>query len=115
MCSQEHYFITTPLLQNQLMFIIDRVKVRILNINAKTKAKQSVSNINPQPHVLCSQEGVEVRVARIFNTFGSRMHMNDGRVVSNFILQALQGEPLTVCVFSFPSNISSLTMEALKE
>ncbi|TRY53762.1 hypothetical protein DNTS_013352 [Danionella cerebrum] len=40
-------------------------------------------------------EGVEVRVARIFNTFGSRMHMNDGRVVSNFILQALQGEPLT--------------------
>ena len=44
------------------------------------------------------QEGVEVRVARIFNTFGSRMHMNDGRVVSNFILQALQGEPLTVCL-----------------
>lgn len=47
------------------------------------------------------QEGVEVRVARIFNTFGSRMHMNDGRVVSNFILQALQGEPLTVRMFSF--------------
>uniref|UniRef100_A0A8B9GLD3 UDP-glucuronic acid decarboxylase 1 n=1 Tax=Astyanax mexicanus TaxID=7994 RepID=A0A8B9GLD3_ASTMX len=45
---------------------------------------------------LSFQEGVEVRVARIFNTFGSRMHMNDGRVVSNFILQALQGEPLTV-------------------
>ena len=35
-------------------------------------------------------------LARIFNTFGPRMHMNDGRVVSNFILQALQGEPLTV-------------------
>uniref|UniRef100_A0A3B5MYA3 UDP-glucuronic acid decarboxylase 1 n=1 Tax=Xiphophorus couchianus TaxID=32473 RepID=A0A3B5MYA3_9TELE len=47
------------------------------------------------------QEGVEVRVARIFNTFGSRMHMNDGRVVSNFILQALQGEPLTVSLFFF--------------
>lgn len=46
------------------------------------------------------QEGVEVRVARIFNTFGPRMHMNDGRVVSNFILQALQGEPLTVCAAS---------------
>ena len=45
------------------------------------------------------QEGVEVRVARIFNTFGSRMHMNDGRVVSNFILQALQGEPLTVGLY----------------
>lgn len=49
------------------------------------------------PHLLLLfQEGVEVRVARIFNTFGPRMHMNDGRVVSNFILQALQGEPLTV-------------------
>ncbi|XP_032878512.1 UDP-glucuronic acid decarboxylase 1 isoform X2 [Amblyraja radiata] len=42
------------------------------------------------------QEGVEVRVARIFNTYGPRMHMNDGRVVSNFVLQALQGEGLTV-------------------
>lgn len=41
-----------------------------------------------------------MRVARIFNTFGPRMHMNDGRVVSNFILQALQGEPLTVGVCS---------------
>ena len=38
-----------------------------------------------------------VRVARIFNTFGPRMHMNDGRVVSNFILQALQNLPMTVC------------------
>uniref|UniRef100_A0A6V1P8H7 UDP-glucuronate decarboxylase n=1 Tax=Heterosigma akashiwo TaxID=2829 RepID=A0A6V1P8H7_HETAK len=42
------------------------------------------------------QAGVEVRVARIFNTFGERMHPNDGRVVSNFIIQALQGKPLTV-------------------
>ncbi|ELT98941.1 hypothetical protein CAPTEDRAFT_184488 [Capitella teleta] len=42
------------------------------------------------------QEGVDVRVARIFNTFGPRMHMNDGRVVSNFILQALQGQDMTV-------------------
>ncbi|GFS22919.1 UDP-glucuronic acid decarboxylase 1 [Elysia marginata] len=42
------------------------------------------------------QENVEVRVARIFNTFGPRMHMNDGRVVSNFILQALQNESITV-------------------
>ena len=38
------------------------------------------------------QEAVQVRVARIFNTYGPRMHMNDGRVVSNFILQALKGE-----------------------
>ncbi|CAG5133854.1 unnamed protein product [Candidula unifasciata] len=42
------------------------------------------------------QEKVEVRVARIFNTFGPRMHMNDGRVVSNFILQALQNESITI-------------------
>jgi UDP-glucuronate decarboxylase len=42
------------------------------------------------------QSGVQVRVARIFNTYGPRMHANDGRVVSNFILQALQGEPISV-------------------
>lgn len=42
------------------------------------------------------QEKVNVRVARIFNTYGPRMHMNDGRVVSNFILQALQNESITV-------------------
>lgn len=42
------------------------------------------------------QEGVQVRVARIFNTFGPRMHMNDGRVVSNFILQALQNDSITI-------------------
>ena len=43
-----------------------------------------------------SQAGVEVRVVRIFNTFGPRMHPNDGRVVSNFIIQALQGKPMTI-------------------
>jgi dTDP-glucose 4,6-dehydratase len=40
--------------------------------------------------------GVDTRVARIFNTFGPRMRPNDGRVVSNFIVQALSGKPLTV-------------------
>jgi dTDP-glucose 4,6-dehydratase len=40
--------------------------------------------------------GLEVRIARIFNTYGPRMRPNDGRVVSNFIRQALAGEPLTV-------------------
>jgi UDP-glucuronate decarboxylase len=39
---------------------------------------------------------VDIRVARIFNTYGSRMLENDGRVVSNFIVQALRGEPLTI-------------------
>jgi UDP-glucuronate decarboxylase len=42
------------------------------------------------------QNKVEIRVARIFNTYGPRMLENDGRVVSNFIVQALQGNPLTV-------------------
>ena len=39
---------------------------------------------------------VQVRIVRIFNTYGPRMAFNDGRVVSNFVLQALKGEPLTV-------------------
>jgi len=42
------------------------------------------------------QHKVRIRVARIFNTYGPRMHPNDGRVVSNFIVQALRGEPITV-------------------
>jgi len=42
------------------------------------------------------QHGVDIRVARIFNTYGPRMHPNDGRVVSNFIVQALHGKPITV-------------------
>ncbi len=42
------------------------------------------------------QHGVPIKVARIFNTYGPRMHPEDGRVVSNFIMQALRGEPLTV-------------------
>ena len=42
------------------------------------------------------QNGVNIRVARIFNTYGPRMHPNDGRVVSNFIVQALQGQPITI-------------------
>jgi UDP-glucuronate decarboxylase len=57
------------------------------------------------------QEGVSVRVARIFNTFGPRMHMNDGRVVSNFILQSLQNQPITVSTFKLicKSNLLPLT------
>ena len=42
------------------------------------------------------QHGVNIRVARIFNTYGPRMHPSDGRVVSNFIVQALKGEPITL-------------------
>lgn len=42
------------------------------------------------------QKGLRIKVARIFNTYGPRMHPNDGRVVSNFIVQALQGRPITI-------------------
>jgi len=43
-----------------------------------------------------NQNKVDVRVARIFNTFGPRMHPNDGRVVSNFIIQSLQNKDITI-------------------
>ncbi len=42
------------------------------------------------------QLGLQIKVARIFNTYGPRMHLADGRVVSNFIVQALKGEPITL-------------------
>ena len=42
------------------------------------------------------QHGLDIKVARIFNTYGPRMHPNDGRVVSNFVVQALKGEPIAI-------------------
>src|SRR5882757_5349130 len=42
------------------------------------------------------QHGAEIKVIRIFTTYGPRMHPNDGRVVSNFIMQALRDEPITL-------------------
>ena len=42
------------------------------------------------------QHNLDIKVARIFNTYGPRMHPNDGRVVSNFIVQALKGQPITI-------------------
>lgn len=69
-------------------------------------------NVNPIGYRSCYDEGkrcaetlffdywrqhkLEIKVGRIFNTYGPRMHPNDGRVVSNFIMQALQNEPITV-------------------
>ncbi|CAF4483739.1 unnamed protein product, partial [Rotaria magnacalcarata] len=46
-------------------------------------------------YAYAQQEHISIRIARIFNTYGPRMHMNDGRVVSNFVLQALQNESIT--------------------
>ncbi len=42
------------------------------------------------------QHGLQIKVVRIFNTYGPRMHHADGRVVSNFVMQALTGEPITI-------------------
>jgi UDP-glucuronate decarboxylase len=42
------------------------------------------------------QDGLEIKVARIFNTYGPRMHIADGRVISNFVVQALKGEDITI-------------------
>lgn len=69
-------------------------------------------HVNPIGHRACYDEGkrcaetlffdyhrqhhLNIKVARIFNTYGPRMHPNDGRVVSNFIVQALKGEPITI-------------------
>jgi UDP-glucuronate decarboxylase len=69
-------------------------------------------NVNPIGPRACYDEGkrcaetlffdyhrqlkLEIKVARIFNTYGPRMHPNDGRVVSNFIVQALKGQPITI-------------------
>ena len=43
-----------------------------------------------------TQHGMDIKVARIFNTYGPRLAMNDGRVISNFITQAIRGEPITM-------------------
>ncbi len=42
------------------------------------------------------QHGLNIKIARIFNTYGPRMHPNDGRVISNFIIQALRNDPITI-------------------
>jgi len=69
-------------------------------------------NVNPQGERACYDEGkrcaeslffdytrqhdVDIKVARIFNTYGPHMHPEDGRVVSNFVIQALTGDPITI-------------------
>lgn len=104
-----------------MLGLAKRVKARILLTSTSEiygdpqvhpQAESYWGNVNPIGPRSCYDEGkrvaetmmysyreqsnVEVRVARIFNTFGPRMHPNDGRVVSNFIIQALQKKPLTV-------------------
>ena len=104
-----------------MLGLAKRVKAKILQ--ASTSEVYGTPAVHPQPETYhgdvnpigpraCYDEGkrcaetlffdyhrqhrLDIRVARIFNTYGPRMHPNDGRVVSNFIMQALRGEPITV-------------------
>lgn len=104
-----------------MLGLAKRVQARILQASTSevygdpTVHPQNESywgNVNPIGRRSCYDEGkrcaetlffdyhrqhqVDIRVARIFNTYGPRMHPNDGRVVSNFIVQALQGRNITI-------------------
>ena len=104
-----------------MLGLAKRIKARILQ--ASTSEVYGDPTVHPQPETYhgnvncigprsCYDEGkrcaetlffdyfrqhkLKIKVARIFNTYGPRMHLNDGRVVSNFIVQALRGTPLTI-------------------
>ena len=104
-----------------MLGLAKRLKIKILQ--ASTSEVYGDPTVHPQPETYwgnvnpiglrsCYDEGkrcaetlffdyhrqhkIKIKVARIFNTYGPRMHPNDGRVVSNFIMQALRGEDLTV-------------------
>jgi UDP-glucuronate decarboxylase len=104
-----------------MLGLAKRLKIRILQASTSevygdpTEHPQKESywgNVNPIGPRSCYDEGkrcaetlffdyhrqhkLNIRVVRIFNTFGPRMHPNDGRVVSNFVLQALRNEPITL-------------------
>lgn len=104
-----------------MLGLANRCKAKILQ--ASTSEVYGDPHVHPQPEVYwghvnpigprsCYDEGkrcaetlffdyhrqhrLRIKVARIFNTYGPRMHPNDGRVVSNFVVQALQNEPITI-------------------
>ena len=104
-----------------MLGLAKRVKAKILqsstsevygdpSVHPQTEAYRG--NVNPIGPRACYDEGkrcaetlffdyyrqhaLRIKVARIFNTYGPRMHPNDGRVVSNFIIQALKGDPITI-------------------
>lgn len=104
-----------------MLGLAKRVKATILQAstsevygspNAHPQVESYWGNVNPIGPRACYDEGkrcaetlffdyhrqhrLEIKVARIFNTYGPRMHPNDGRVVSNFIVQALQGNSITI-------------------
>jgi len=104
-----------------MLGLAKRIKAKILQ--ASTSEVYGDPNVHPQPETYvgsvncigprsCYDEGkrcaetlffdyhrqhnMRIKIARIFNTYGPRMQINDGRVISNFIVQALQGRPITV-------------------
>ena len=104
-----------------MLGLAKRVKARILQAStsevygdplAHPKQESYFGNVNPIGLRSCYDEGkriaetlmmdyhrqsqVDVKIVRIFNTYGPRMHPEDGRVVSNFIVAALKGEPITI-------------------
>jgi UDP-glucuronate decarboxylase len=104
-----------------MLGLAKRLKVRILQAstsevygdpNEHPQTESYWGNVNPIGPRACYDEAkrcaetlffdyhrqhrLQIRVVRIFNTYGPRMHPNDGRVVSNFIVQALKGEPITM-------------------
>lgn len=104
-----------------MLGLAKRVKARILQASTSEvygdpamhpQREDYWGNVNPIGPRSCYDEGkrcaetlffdyhrqhrLQIKVARIFNTYGPRMHPNDGRVVSNFIVQALKGDPITV-------------------
>jgi len=104
-----------------MLGLAKRLKVKILQASTSEvygdpqvhpQVESYWGNVNPIGPRACYDEGkrcaetlffdyhrqhkLQVKVARIFNTYGPRMHPNDGRVVSNFIMQALRGEPITI-------------------
>lgn len=104
-----------------MLGLAKRTKARILlasssevygNAKVHPQVENYWGNVNPIGLRSCYDEGkrvaetlmmdyyrqnkVDIKIARIFNTYGPRMAINDGRVISNFIIQALRGEPLTV-------------------
>ena len=104
-----------------MLGLAKRVKAKILQASTSEvygdpqvhpQTEDYWGNVNPIGIRSCYDEGkrcaetlffdyhrqykLRIKVARIFNTYGPRMHPNDGRVVSNFIVQALKGEPITI-------------------
>ncbi len=104
-----------------MLGLAKRVKAKVLQASTSEvygdpavhpQPEEYWGNVNPIGPRACYDEGkrcaetlffdyhrqhkLEIKVARIFNTYGPRMHPNDGRVVSNFIMQALKGEAITI-------------------